>query len=180
MERIITKQAFAEIIGTSRPTLNKWIAHNKDGIAEYVTDAGIDAGIFEAEPWTQYKPAVTEPDLNTGLSELQAIIEERTRELDEVKAERDRLNAEIVSLNGEINLLKAQIEFKEQEIQFQRDTAEKMRQMAADFKQMADQAQRLQMAQLAALPAPRKHRTPKEFISDIFGRKKEDETEAEI
>lgn len=180
MERIITKQAFAEIIKTSRPTLNKWIAQNRNGIAQYVTEAGIDAAIFEAEPWSRYKPAEDEPNADADPADLQAAAEEMTRELAEVKSARDQLNAKIVSLNNEIELLKAQIEFKEQEIQFQRDAAEKFRQMAADFKQMADQAQRLQMAQLAALPAPRKHRTPKEFFTDIFGRKKEDETEAEI
>lgn len=177
MGKTLTKQAFADIVKTSRPTLNKWIKQNKDGIAQYAGDDGIDAAIFETDLWKHYKPA--SPDLSAGMDELQAALDETTQKLEAAIKERDELNAEILTLKNEISVLNARIEYKDQEIQFQKDVAEEMRRIAADFKQMADQAQRLQMAQLAALPAPRKHRTPIEFLKDVFGSKKADETDEE-
>lgn len=180
----LTKQAFADIIGTSRPTLNKWIHQNRNGIAQYVSADGIDVAIFDDEKWAQYKPAIgeatrTRSGAAADVDDLHAALDEAKQELARVTEERDNLTGEISELKKEIDLLNARIEFNDQEIEFQKHVAEQMQQMAADFKQMADQAQRLQMAQLAALPAPRKHRTPIEFIKDVFGSKKEPDSDQE-
>lgn len=144
MIRTITKQAFAKACGTSRPTLNKWIKDNKDGIREYVTPDGIDASIFDVEPWASLRQ--DQPPVDQDQDELLTI----RQELATLKAENAVLQERISGLTQLNDAQQREIE---------------------RLTQLADQAQRLQLAQLTALPAPRK--TFREWIDGIFGKKQD-------
>lgn len=162
MERIITKDAFAKLCGTSRPTLNKWIKADKDGIAAYVSSKGIDASIFEVDPWSSFKEAAPDRSASDAASE----------EVERLRAERDQLAARVDDLRGQILTLENQLAAKDEHIQDLRNTV-------GQFAQIADQAQRLQMQQLKALPSGRQHRTFGEAIKDLFGSKRKAEEESD-
>lgn len=130
----ITRKDFATACGTTRPTLNKWIERDKDGIRKYVTPDGIDERILKAEPWAtlckqqkQTQPAA-EPPVTDERDELR-------KQLDELRTENAILTERIKGLEA-MNALQAS--------ELQRMT------------QLADQAQRLHLAQLQALPEPKK------------------------
>lgn len=162
MERIITKDAFAKLCGTSRPTLNKWIKSDKDGIAAFVSSKGIDASIFEVDPWRRFKEAAPDRSGSDAASE----------EIEQLRAERDQLAAQVEDLRGQILTLENQLAAKDEHIQDLRNTV-------AQFAQIADQAQRLQMQQLKALPAGRQHRTFGEAVKDFFGIKRKTDEESD-
>lgn len=166
MERIITKDAFAKICGTSRPTLNKWIKADKDGIAAYVTSKGIDASIFEVDPWSRFN--VTDP----SRSGSDASEDDHSTMIEQLRAERDQLAAQVDDLRGQILTLENQLAAKDEHIQDLRNTV-------GHFAQIADQAQRLQMQQLKALPSGRQHRTFGEAFKDFFGIKRKAEEESD-
>lgn len=147
--RKITKQDFAKLCGTSRPTLDKWIKQDRDGIRKYVTPDGIDEGIFKTEPWASMRkqPEAKQPKID---------------ERDELRKQLDELRTENAILTERIKGLEALNTAQAAEIQ--------------RVTQLADQAQRLQLAQLTALPAPKKKL--RDRLHDLFG-KKEQDTEPE-
>lgn len=133
-KRTITRKDFAAACGTSRPTLNKWIEQDKDGIKRYVTPDGIDERILKTEPWASLcrqqqtpKPDAQPPRIDDR--------DELRKQLDELRTENAILQERIKGLEA-INALQAS--------ELQRVT------------QLADQAQRLHLAQIAALPEPKK------------------------
>lgn len=137
----ITRKDFAKACGTSRPTLNKWIEQDKDGIRKYVTPDGIDERILKAEPWASL--CKKQPDAKPSKND------ELRKQIDELRTENAILQERIKGLEA-LNALQAS--------ELQRMT------------QLADQAQRLHLAQIAALPAPR--RTFFEWLRDPSGKRK--------
>lgn len=104
----LTKQAFAKAVGTSKPTLYKWIAQNKDGIKDFVSDDGVDARIFDVEPWASMckeKPAADQ-DAGTGeLAQLRAEVE-TLRTVNEQNAKViELLSAQIAAKDAQIQAL---------------------------------------------------------------------------
>ena len=143
-KRKITKQEFAKMCGTSRPTLNKWIEQDKDGIGRYVTADGIDESIFKVEPWASMRK---KPQQTNEREDLRAALADRDAQIAELKTEVAILNERVKGLET-LNAMQAD--------ELQRMT------------QLADQAQRLHLAQLTALPAPR--RTFRQWWEDVTGK----------
>ena len=157
MKRTISKQAFAKACGTSKPTLYKWIEQDRDGIRAYVTEDGIDASIFDAAPWAERckaRPTV-EPEADET-DALRAALSEKEKELAELRTANAILTERIEGMKQLNDAQAVQI---------------------ANLKQLADQAQRLQLAQLTALPAPR--RTFKQWWDDVTRKHKHDTEQPE-
>lgn len=128
----ITRKDFATACGTTRPTLNKWIERDKDGIRKYVTPDGIDERILKAEPWATLCKQQPQPEAEPPA------IDER----DELRKQLDELRTENAILQERIKGLEAMNALQASELQ--------------RMTQLADQAQRLHLAQLQALPEPKK------------------------
>lgn len=112
---IITKRAFGKRCGVSMPTVYKWIGKNKDGIAAFVHEDGIDEAIFNAAPWSVYKSAdaINAEDERRRVKELE-------QELDRVKTDTAREIEQqqgIITQQAQIiDLLRAQIGAKDTQI----------------------------------------------------------------
>ena len=107
----LTKQAFAKAVGISKPTLYKWISQNKDGIKDYVSADGIDASIFDAEPWASLckeKPPEAEktnPDEPAEITRLRAEVETLKALNEKNEGVIELLNAQIVAKDAQIQAL---------------------------------------------------------------------------
>ena len=107
----LTKQAFAKAVGISKPTLYKWISQNKDGIKDYVSADGIDASIFDAEPWASLckeKPPEAEktnPDEPAEIARLRAEVETLKALNEKNEGIIELLNAQIVAKDAQIQAL---------------------------------------------------------------------------
>lgn len=100
---LITKRAFCKRCGISMPTCYKWIEKDKDGLAAFVHEDGIDAAIFERAPWNTYKSAVVKKDEETAqrIADLETQLEqERAAAAREQEQNRQTIQqqAEIIAL----------------------------------------------------------------------------------
>lgn len=100
---LITKRAFCKRCGISMPTCYKWIEKDKDGLAAFVHEDGIDAAVFERAPWNTYKSAVVKKDEETAqrIADLEAQLEqERAAAAREQEQNRQTIQqqAEIIAL----------------------------------------------------------------------------------
>ena len=100
---LITKRAFCKRCGISMPTCYKWIEKDKDGLAAFVHEDGIDAAVFERAPWNTYKSAVAKKDEETAqrIADLEAQLEqERAAAAREQEQNRQTIQqqAEIIAL----------------------------------------------------------------------------------
>lgn len=126
---IITKREFAARCGVSTPTVYSWIKKNRDGLTQFITPDGIDAAIFDAEPWRAYKDNV-QPQRHSKQEDG-----ETGRALAEAAAQIDSLTATVNQQREVIALLTGQIATKDKQI--------------AELHVLLDR-------QLKALPPPRK------------------------
>lgn len=100
---LITKRAFCKRCGISMPTCYKWIEKDKDGLAAFVHEDGIDAAVFERAPWNTYKSAVVKKDEETAqrIADLETQLEqERAAAAREQEQNRQTIQqqAEIIAL----------------------------------------------------------------------------------
>lgn len=100
---LITKRAFCKRCGISMPTCYKWIEKDKDGLAAFVHEDGIDAAVFERAPWNTYKSAVVKKDEETAqrIADLETQLEqERVAAAREQEQNRQTIQqqAEIIAL----------------------------------------------------------------------------------
>ena len=100
---LITKRAFCKRCGISMPTCYKWIEKDKDGLAAFVHEDGIDAAVFERAPWNTYKSAVVKKDEETAqrIADLETQLEqERAATAREQEQNRQTIQqqAEIIAL----------------------------------------------------------------------------------
>lgn len=110
----LTKQAFAKAVGTSKPTLYKWISQNRDGIRDFVSEDGIDERIFDVEPWASMCKAKPTHKENPADDQADAA---GVDELTQLRAEVETLKAINESNAKVIDLLNAQITAKDAQIQ---------------------------------------------------------------
>jgi hypothetical protein len=112
---LITKRAFCKRCGISMPTCYKWIEKDKDGLAAFVHEDGIDAAIFERAPWNTYKSAVVKKDEETA----QRIVDLETQlEQERAAAAREQeQNRQTIQQQAEIiALLREQLASKDTQI----------------------------------------------------------------
>lgn len=104
----LTKQAFAKQCGTSRPTLNKWISQNKDGIKDFVSGDGIDERIFDFEPWASMRKVQPEEPSRSAADELAQIrseVEYLRSALDQEKRTVEILTNQLAAKDEQIKAL---------------------------------------------------------------------------
>lgn len=131
---LITKRAFCKRCGISMPTCYKWIEKDKDGLAAFVHEDGIDAAIFERAPWNTYKSAVVKKDEETA---------QRIADL-ETQLEQERAAAA------------REQEQNRQTIQQQADIIALLREQLASKDTQINQLHVMMNRQLQALPQPRR------------------------
>lgn len=131
---LITKRAFCKRCGISMPTCYKWIEKDKDGLAAFVHEDGIDAAVFERAPWNTYKSAVVKKDEETA---------QRIADL-ETQLEQERAAAA------------REQEQNRQTIQQQADIIALLREQLASKDTQINQLHVMMNRQLQALPQPRR------------------------
>ena len=131
---LITKRAFCKRCGISMPTCYKWIEKDKDGLAAFVHEDGIDAAVFERAPWNTYKSAVVKKDEETA---------QRIADI-ETQLEQERAAAA------------REQEQNRQTIQQQADIIALLREQLASKDTQINQLHVMMNRQLQALPQPRR------------------------
>lgn len=150
MDRM-TKKAFAKRCGVSMPTVYKWIDKDKDGLAAFVKEDGIDPAVFDREPWAAF--AAEEVKENEALAgKLKELEAELARTKEDAERQTQQLREMISLLQEQITANNRQLAEKDLQIQ---------------------QLHVLMNNQLQALPKPR--RTPREWFADTFGKGKKQE-----
>lgn len=119
---LITKRAFCKRCGISMPTCYKWIEKDKDGLAAFVHEDGIDAAVFERAPWNTYKSAVVKKDEETAqrIADLETQLEQEraaaAREQEQTQRTIDQLHATIQQQGEMLALLREQLASKDTQI----------------------------------------------------------------
>lgn len=119
---LITKRAFCKRCGISMPTCYKWIEKDKDGLAAFVHEDGIDAAIFERAPWNTYKSAVVKKDEETAqrITDLETQLEQErvaaAQQQEQTQRTIDQLHATIQQQGEMLALLREQLAAKDTQI----------------------------------------------------------------
>lgn len=152
---LITKRAFCKRCGISMPTCYKWIEKDKDGLAAFVHEDGIDAALFERAPWNTYKSAgeLKTEETAQRMADLNAQLEQEraaaAQQQEQAQRTIEQLHATIQQQGEMLALLREQLAAKDTQI---------------------NQLHVMMNRQLQALPQPR--RTFLEVLG-IGGRKKQ-------
>lgn len=109
---LITKKAFAKRCGVSMPTVYKWIDKNKDGLRSFVKDDGIDATLFDKEPWSKYI-SIEEKNVLESIENAKSLQEQIDRLQKQINQQQDMIEQqkEIITMLGN------QLSEKDREIQ---------------------------------------------------------------
>lgn len=119
---LITKRAFCKRCGISMPTCYKWIEKDKDGLAAFVHEDGIDAAVFERAPWNTYKSAVVKKDEETAqrIADLEAQLEQErvaaAQQQEQSQRTIEQLHATIQQQGETLALLREQLAVKDTQI----------------------------------------------------------------
>lgn len=90
MERI-TKRDFCKRCGISMPTCYKWIEKDKDGLAAFVHEDGIDPALFDLAPWNKYESIETKKD-TAAAQRIEALERELEQAKQTIQQQGDLLN----------------------------------------------------------------------------------------
>lgn len=119
---LMTKRAFCKRCGISMPTCYKWIEKDKDGLAAFVHEDGIDAAVFERAPWNTYKSAVVKKDEETAqrIADLSAQLEQEraaaAQQQEQAQRTIEQLHATIQQQGETLALLREQLAVKDTQI----------------------------------------------------------------